>query len=251
MEQFARLGFGLSLGSICVVCMVGLPEISRGEDALVSTSTSTSTSSSLPHEDEDIWCTATFKLYDPEEIVALAFKPSHFDSARCSTLVSGITASFDSFGVDITGFPNGFHGPAALVTCTDIFHHDGCPPELGDLSVYIYGAQGPDGALTNLPAICPKRLHCDDWPCGQDGDFVEVACGDVDGNGSIRLNDALAALRSAVGLSECLLQRCDTDRDGGVDTSDARSILATSVGLQRSLICPAPCASVAAGSLAS
>jgi hypothetical protein len=215
-----------------------LPRIAVGVEQLVATSGSTSTST-VP-EPKDFVCAATFRLYDPEEIVSLDVTLPY---SNCTMLVPGTSISMNEFGMDITGFPNEFRGPAALVRCTALFHHDSCPHQLDDLEVIVREARGPNGILATAPNICAELLDCSDWPCGDVGPFRQVRCGDVDSNGAIRTNDALSALRSAVGLSTCSPQQCDTDRDGTVETSDARAILAASVGATASLICPAPCTS--------
>lgn len=207
---------GLYVSGIWIMSLLALPAVARGEEHLVSTSSSMSTSSSLPDADDDFTCTATFKLYDPADIVSLQFAMLQFTNPSCTTLVPGTTATHDLLGIRMTGFPSEFEGPAALVMCTEIFHHDACPPQLNELPVTIYEAKGPDGELTSLPAVCPQRVQCDEWPCGRNGYFVQVACGDADGSGSIRTNDALAETCVRVPKLTGDADMCACEISGGV-----------------------------------
>jgi len=202
--------------------------------------------SSATAETGNFKCTAIFSLYDPVEITSLNFGIRSFTNSSCMSLVPEASISYD-LTLEMTGFPSGFQGPAPLVSCTASFAHDDCPPHVNELPVTIYELAGPDGELANLPAICADHVECNVEPCGQDGLFTQIACGDADASGAILTSDALAALRAAVGLLNCLPERCDTDRDGSVDASDARAILAASVGLHAMLICPAPCVSYSPG----
>ena len=65
-----------------------------------------------------------------------------------------------------------------------------------------------------------------------------VLCGDVTGNGSIQVTDALFILRSAVGAETCAPSICDTDASGTITVSDALRVLRISVGLAATLSCP-------------
>lgn len=63
-----------------------------------------------------------------------------------------------------------------------------------------------------------------------------VRKGDVDGNGTVDVNDARTVLRAAVGLeklSSDAEKRADTDGDGKVTVIDARDILRTATGLDK------------------
>lgn len=58
--------------------------------------------------------------------------------------------------------------------------------------------------------------------------------GDVDGDGTVTVNDARTALRAAVKLETLSAEqqkRADTDNNGEIDVADARTILRKSVGL--------------------
>jgi N-acetylmuramoyl-L-alanine amidase len=65
--------------------------------------------------------------------------------------------------------------------------------------------------------------------------YVEqFAAGDVDGDGTVSVNDARTALRAAVKLetlSDEQKKRADTDNSGEIDVTDARAILRKAVGL--------------------
>jgi hypothetical protein len=54
---------------------------------------------------------------------------------------------------------------------------------------------------------------------------------------SIRTNDALAVLRSAVGAARCTLCRCDVDGSGSMTSADALIVLRASLGLPVALNC--------------
>lgn len=63
-----------------------------------------------------------------------------------------------------------------------------------------------------------------------------VRKGDVDGNGTVDVNDARTVLRAAVGLEKLspdAEKRADTDGDGKVTVNDARNILRTATGLDK------------------
>lgn len=63
-------------------------------------------------------------------------------------------------------------------------------------------------------------------------------CGDANNNGVIQASDALVALRTAVGSSQCVLARCDANNNGLVQASDALAILRRAVGQPVTLNCP-------------
>ena len=65
-----------------------------------------------------------------------------------------------------------------------------------------------------------------------------LVCGDGDGSGAITAADALLALRKAVGIGDCPLERCDTDAGGSVTAGDALRILRAAVGISEPLACP-------------
>lgn len=74
--------------------------------------------------------------------------------------------------------------------------------------------------------------------CGAVGVKYEAAknvSGDINGDGSVRAEDARTALRAAVGLETLTPdeeKRADVDGDGKVTVADARSILRTATGLE-------------------
>ena len=78
-------------------------------------------------------------------------------------------------------------------------------------------------------------------------DSAESVCGNVscvgdevgsETSASIDASDALATLRSAVGIEACSLCRCDVDNSESVTTSDALKVLRTAVSLAFDLECP-------------
>ena len=70
--------------------------------------------------------------------------------------------------------------------------------------------------------------------------LVPVGCGDAVTDGSVTASDALAILRTAVGISFCLECRCDIDGSGTVTATDALTALRIAVGQPGQLLCP-PC----------
>lgn len=62
-------------------------------------------------------------------------------------------------------------------------------------------------------------------------------CGDADGNGRVSASDALAALKTAVGIGDCPAEICDVVSPAGVSASDALTILRHAVGVIESLSC--------------
>jgi hypothetical protein len=83
-------------------------------------------------------------------------------------------------------------------------------------------------------AVFVKGEYCDDGcelvPCGKP----------TNATGTLpKTGDALFALRTAVGLSDCDLAVCDVNDSGKVTTGDALSILKKAVGLTVTFNCPA------------
>ncbi len=198
-----------------------------------------------PDEEPNSSCSVTLRLYDPVELTYLEMSPP---GSRCSSTIPGLVMTSYTGYLQVTGFPEGFRGPADLMTCHREDHHSECTPLLEDLSVLLLAYAGPEGGLPEPPAICPSRFDCDIWQCEPQETRVADRCGDADGNGNLRALDALTVLRAAVGLQECPPQRCDVDRDGESTATDARSVLSASVGIEVSLVCPAPCEAWAPGS---
>ncbi|HYC57078.1 MAG TPA: hypothetical protein VEL28_19255 [Candidatus Binatia bacterium] len=222
---------GLVISS-CIAA-VAAPSVGRA----IETVTSSTMSQDLP-------CSLDLRLYDAREVTRLVFAVDFFTNATCESAIPGVTITFEHFprpSLIATGFPEAFRGPATLATCTAEIPHFECPPELGEVFTFVYEAEGPGGELKDLPAICPERLDCSEWPCEPEGPFVADRCGDSDDNGLIVAKDALLALRAAVGLQQCAVTLCDVDGSGGITATDARSILAYAVGLTIVLDCPPPC----------
>lgn len=65
-----------------------------------------------------------------------------------------------------------------------------------------------------------------------------VLCGDATGDGKLGASDALEALRTAVGSSDCELCVCDVKNSGSVAASDALLILQAAVAIPVVLECP-------------
>jgi hypothetical protein len=67
---------------------------------------------------------------------------------------------------------------------------------------------------------------------------IVVLCGDANADGEVSSVDALIALRTSVGTSQCPETRCDYNGSGEVQTSDALAILRVSVGQLLVPMCP-------------
>ncbi|HYC55247.1 MAG TPA: hypothetical protein VEL28_09975 [Candidatus Binatia bacterium] len=174
----------------------------------------------------------------------MVFAVNAFTNATCESVIPGMTITFETLPHRVliaTNFPEGFRGPATLARCAAELPHFECPPPLDEFFTSVYEAEGQDGELEGLPAICPERLDCSEWRCEPEGPFVADRCGDSDDNGLIVAKDALLALRAAVGIEQCAPTLCDVDGSGGITATDARSVLAYAVGLSVVLDCPPPC----------
>lgn len=66
----------------------------------------------------------------------------------------------------------------------------------------------------------------------------DLTCGDITGNGTVSVTDALAVLRAAVMIVTCDLCRCDIDGDGEIAAADALRLLRFAVGLEVAFSCP-------------
>jgi len=84
------------------------------------------------------------------------------------------------------------------------------------------------------------------WICSDD--CRQPECGDANGDLRLSSNDALFALREAVGLGYCGSYRCDADESGSVSASDASAVLRRAVGLPVVLHCPEDTVQIATGS---
>jgi hypothetical protein len=186
-------------------------------------------------------CTFEIKIYDSVEISSLSFG-LYFGS--CTSTIPDLAMtrirSPDS-GWEVENFPAGFSGPATIATCVGEFAHFDCPPLLDELPTPTFAAEGPQGPLTELPAVCVSRVECGPSRCYDKGPFIADVCGDPDRSGDIQTTDALITLRAAVALATCTPAQCDTDRNGKVSVGDALRVLRAAVGLPSDLLCPAPC----------
>ncbi len=70
---------------------------------------------------------------------------------------------------------------------------------------------------------------------------AQFTCGDATAPAGVSASDALAALRTAVLLSDCSVCACDANDSGTVTASDALLILKASVGQNVNLACPFCC----------
>jgi len=126
---------------------------------------------------------------------------------------------------------------------------DGNPLTLRIVNQPEHGTTGLAGTLaTYFPE---KGFHGDDsftfaaWDGSIDSNLATVTvyvsgglCGDVSGDGKITAADALAVLRTAVGLGVCAEQVCDFNGSGTITASDALAVLQVAVGLPSTPKCP-------------
>ncbi len=108
------------------------------------------------------------------------------------------------------------------------------------------GAPSDDGGEVVIFSPCgdgtvdPPVEQCDDGN-DDDGDGCDTSCrtngggalcGDVDGNGTTSVSDAVQILRAAASLSSsCTLARCDVDGNGTIGVTDGVQILRAAAGL--------------------
>jgi hypothetical protein len=147
---------------------------------------------------------------------------------------------------DVDGFPDGFAGPATVLTCDIDYFDDECPPWTLDQLEKDFGivrALDGDGVSMERITICPVRFECNEY-CELDppGPYLAGTCGDPNGDDAVTATDALATLQVAIGMGECLPEQCDADGDLAIDASDALRILVAAVGQSGLLQCPPPCA---------
>jgi hypothetical protein len=77
------------------------------------------------------------------------------------------------------------------------------------------------------------------WECPE-LDATAESCGQsVCPEDGVQAEDALAALRAAVGAAYCAACRCDVDSSGGIGATDSLKILRSAVGSPGDLECPA------------
>lgn len=117
-----------------------------------------------------------------------------------------------SFAPDMIGFPQTFFIDSSG---TVRYHHYGVYHSCGELRSEI------EAQLAVLPPVTPAEPS-----------------GDVDGDGSVTVSDALICLRAAMGVipqDGSLLLEGDIDCDGELTVADALAILRRAMG-----ICPAP-----------
>lgn len=193
---------------------------------------------------EGFSCTAHFRVFDPVQLTRLNFGiPLYSD---CHSDIAGVSVTYADKplpgGWIVENLPEGFHGPADILTCEAELAHFECQPTLdSEAPIRMYSAQGPGGSLDELPTVCPVFVECEQYPCGTPGPYYAAECGDADGSRDLSASDALIVLRTSVSLSACTFLVCDTDRDDSIDVTDALRVLKAATGLDVLLACPAPC----------
>ncbi|MFN2376644.1 MAG: hypothetical protein ABR538_08910 [Candidatus Binatia bacterium] len=209
-----------------------------------STFISTTTSSSLLQDYENMILLAVFPSapiasltlriraypdYGPDDAYCVFFGPG---SAR--------TAYNGEKTFEFATLPGGvLDRSQSMLLCSYYTHEPHGSLSPSDFEVTTLVAKDLEGASV------PTSICLTDW----DEDFLAEpaadgcrdACGDAicDG-GEPKASDALAVLRKALGLFECVAAICDVDGDGNVVASDALRVLRRSVLLPIPLLCATP-----------
>ena len=185
----------------------------------------------------------TFQLDDPVTVGALSFTIGYSDAAggfdgegdavECAVadalLPPAIVAfnDLESSSTLTVGILNtsGLEGPGELVTCSFTSANESV------LQITVTDASTPAGvALSPAPTVSMVELSAG-------------LCGDVTGDSSISVTDALMILKTAVGISvdlSCASTSAlcgDVNDDGSVSVTDALLVLKAAVGISVTLIC--------------
>jgi hypothetical protein len=169
---------------------------------------------------------------------------SGIDDADCTDF-SGPGAPVGFSGVstlDFTDLPRGrLDRSQQFARCTYFTQERHGPLSAGDFSIPTLSAKDASGEPVDV-AICATDFRADGLLI-PGPDKCRKACGDaVCDGGPPTAQDALAVLRTAVGLRLCPPNLCDANASGDVRTTDALAVLKRAVGLPVNLLClPAPC----------
>jgi len=155
---------------------------------------------------------------------------------HCTLLVEGATMTYAWPGRFQIEFPPGlpYRQSQAVLSC-DYYTHE---PNLGmSFDFYLDEATNEDGyGVLRSTALCLTQWDYDDPSRTLDSRWL---CGDADDDESVHVSDALAVLRTAVGVGSCVNERCDVDGDRSTSPSDALRVLQFAVGRDVSLLCSA------------
>jgi hypothetical protein len=126
----------------------------------------------------------------------------------------------------------------------DLYVRFGTPPNAEDFDCSVVAAGR--NAVCRFEAPTPGTWYLRVVRASGTGEYQATAtsyravpsCGDVDASGAIVANDALLALRAALGLGECATSVCDISGDGEVVATDALLLLQLAVGQPILRYCP-------------
>jgi hypothetical protein len=160
-------------------------------------------------------------------------------------VLRGIASSCEHADLVALGFPHqcpnpdgSFFSVAAVTDCMYVSHHN---PLIDFIDTIIPGTK-----MCGNCVLDPENgEQCDDgnnaWEPGQicRVDCSQVTlCGDADDSGTVTILDALFILRTSVELETCHPSLCDIGGDGAINTNDALRALRFAVGLPTDFNCP-------------
>jgi hypothetical protein len=197
-----------------------------------------------PATADEVTCQITFRVGTSTQLFSVAANPSYADAPgefkgqstliECEALNSSIVSVGDAdlargLAIGIVGSPTPISGPKDVLRCTWL--PSSRLPVAGDFDMSEQTA-----FTTGFQEVHPD-FHISDIEC--DGvvgstttttELPPAVCGDFDENGKVAISDALAVLRTAVGVLQCAPCVCDVDGNGSVSISDALVVLRIAVG---------------------
>lgn len=159
------------------------------------------------------------------------------EGARLSEADSG-----DGFDYLVEGVSQELPAGIPLLSCRAEIYSTMCAWDRYDFRSVQAFSETPRGEPTgrpDAPRTCIASFECD-------GETVyslpEPQCGDANWDLRVTAGDALAALRTSIGLSSCrFASSCDANGDRRVGADDALIILRAVVQASVGLVCPLPC----------
>jgi hypothetical protein len=249
--------------SVAIVCSMaggafadpgGLRPFATEAENLLTTTSSLTSSTSMPNCISFTDCDYDIVTTDGGDFESLEFDidgASAYNAVFCNLdqALTGAGLTHEYNGITrITGIATSLLPGARIVTCSgsDLFDNDYTNKsfDFTDLTILDTFAYGRDGEPATPPRLCAATLRCEEDDCGHSEFLPEPACGDAVYDGRVRAVDALAALKTSVGMPSCqpFPTSCDTDGNGEVTGSDALAILLVAVGRAGlELSCPLPC----------
>jgi hypothetical protein len=192
----------------------------------------------------DVSCQVTFRIGTSTPLFSVSANPSYASApgefkgqstlVECEALNDTIVSVGDAdqargLSIGIVGAPTAISGPKDVLRCTWL--PSSRLPVIADFDM-----SEQTGFTPSFQEVDPE-LHVSDIDCdGTVGttttttEMPPAVCGDFDGDGEVQISDALAVLRTSVGVLECAACVCDVDGSGSTSISDALIVLKISVG---------------------